>query len=233
MISKIGGAVQRNYYNFRQDILYLNDYIIPLFVLLGFDLTQKEKIIDILLAPNPFSAIRRAYFEKEVEGYRNGKLKIESLLSRTTLAMRDETVDEREKRIDKEIIRNLKKKYGKIYNKYIEIYKTDSLNYNKYGLEILRDSLILDNKGFSIDVDKYIKIYSDYLEANGSTTFEEHKAVADAINHFFGGAVEITIKELERYFKVENGIVIPNPKSINQNAYIRLGYKGKCRIIKK
>ena len=53
------------------------------------------------------------------------------------------------------------------------------------------------------------------------------------LNKFFNGSVEITQKELEKYFIIECGAVKPNPKSINKTDYARLGKrviaKGKVK----
>ena len=63
------------------------------------------------------------------------------------------------------------------------------------------------------------------MEAYESKNQEQHQEAANAINRFFNG-IEITQEELARYFTIEYGAVKPNPKSINRNDYMRLGYKG-------
>ena len=62
---------------------------------------------------------------------------------------------------------------------------------------------------------------------------QQHQAAADAINRFFNGAVEITQKELDRYFILEYGIVKPKPTSITKQNYARLGVRSLKKTDKK
>lgn len=226
-IWKIGGAMQRDYVDFRKEIILINESLIPLFILLGFTLRDKDKIIEALIAHYTLDAIRQNYVEIMKEKIRVGKIKLENLLSKHVLEERNETPEHRERRITSQIYRSIGARYKETYKKFEHLYKPPTLAYSKKKVEILRDCLILEPTGFSIDVDKFIDVYGSYLEAKGATTYQTHKALADAINRFFNGAVAITQDELRRYFRLENGIIVPNPNSINREDYLRLGYKGK------
>lgn len=232
-VRKIGGQLKSCYYTFRNSVESVNENIIPFFISLGFTLKDEDRIIDALLANSLKGAIKQTYIELTTEKVKAGKIPLEKILSKVTLKERDETPEEREKRIDREIHRKLVYHYKEIESKFSKYLYYGIPYYNRASFEILREALYLTPTGLSIDVDKYIKIFGDYLEAKGSTTYEEHQRVADTINHFFNGAVEITQNELERYFTIEGGVVKPNPSSITKEDYIRLGYKGKTTIMKR
>lgn len=232
-ITNVGGALEKCYIDFRKDILYLNEKVIPLFIILRFTLEDKERIVRTLLAQTPLVAIKCEYVNKRTEMLKDGKLKIEQVLTSHVLEKRDETQERRERRIENETHRALVNGFRERYKKFLKEYKIPVFTYRKIALELFQESLILEPTGFVIDVDKWMEIYGDYLEAKGSTTFEQHQEVADAINRFFGGAVPITQEELERYFRIENGAVKVNPESVNKKSYLRLGCKGKPKIIKK
>ena len=221
-----------SYWSFNQAIENININIIPFFGLLGFTQEHKEYIVKALLSVKPY-AIKNTYIELITEKVKAGKVKLEKVLSKKTLQEREETQEQREKRLDREIHRALLFRYKELEKKFYKEYKPSTLYYDREALEVLQDSLILTPSGFSIDEDKFIRIFGDYLESKGSTTFEEHKKVADTINHFFNGAVAITQEELDRYFRLDCGIVIPNPLSITRESYLRLGYKGNTKLINK
>lgn len=230
-VRKIGGQLESYYDTLLNSVESVNNNIIPLFIALGFTIEDKDRIIEALLSDYLQGAIKQAYIELNTEKVKAGKIPLEKVLAKKTLEERDETPEEREKRIDREIHRRLLYRYKeheiKFYNSHYLL-----TFYHKESLRILREALYLTPTGLAIDVNKYIQIFGDYLEAKGSTTYEEHQAVADAINHFFNGAVEISEKELKRYFSIEYGVVKPNPSSINRENYIRLGYKGEITITK-
>ena len=215
-----------SYWSFNQAIENININIIPFFGLLGFTQEDKEPIIKALISEKP-QAIKSTFVELTTEKIKAGKIKLEKVLSKKTLQEREETQEQREKRLDREIHRALLFRYNDADKKFHKEYKPSTLYYDREALEVLQNSLILTPSGFSIDEAKFIKIFGDYLESKGSTTFEEHKKVADTINHFFNGAVPITQEEFNRYFRLDSGIVIPNPLSVTRENYLRLGYKGK------
>ena len=175
---------------------------------------------------------KEAYIAKETEKIASGKLNIEKVLSQKTLKKEFPTPEEKEKVYNREIHRALVYRYNKIEDTFRKRYKPSLRGFFKYPIKVCGKALSLTSEGFVIDVEKFIEIYGDYLEANDSQTGKQHQEAADAINRFFNGQVEITDKEMERYFILEDGIVKPNPKSINREGYIRLGYRGKTKVNK-
>ncbi len=232
-LRKIGGQLESCYHTLLKSVESLKEIVIPFFLALGFTLEDKDRVIEALLSDYLNRAIKQAYIELNTEKVKAGRIPLEKILSKTTLKEREETTEEREKRINRELHRRLVYRYKEQEDKFYKSHYYESTYYHKASLRILREALYLTPTGLSVDVDKYIQIFGDYLEAKGSTTYEEHQAVADTINRFFNGAVEITQKELAKYFTIENGVVKPNPSSINRESYIRLGYKGKVTITKK
>lgn len=229
-VRAIGGKLESLYYDFRKDILHLNENYVPFFALLGFKIEDRDILIKALEADDPMRVIKNLFIEYSTENVKEGKLKLEKVLSKKTLAERDETPEEREKRIERETHRALLFRFKDIRSTFIEKYKPSPLYYHREGIKILQGALTLTIHGLGIDVDKFIQIAGDYMEAKGSTTSEEHQEVADTINRFFNGAFPITQKELERYFTIDYGLVKPNPKAINRESYMRLGFKGKVKV---
>ena len=228
-IKKKGGATEHDYLRFKEEIEYLNRNISPLFILLGFSVQDKEAIMQALLSSSgTVLAIERVYIQLFTERFREGIIKPDQILSPKTLEKRDETPEEREKRIEREVHRRLKFRYKTAFSLFMRQYKPEpSLVYDKQHLEIFKDAVILTPSGLSIDAERFLELYSSYMEAIGSTTNKQHQNVADTINRFFNGAVEITEKELKKYFILKHGVVKPNPEAINRESYTRLGYKGK------
>jgi hypothetical protein len=226
-IRKIGGRLLSDYYTFRNSVVFVNENYIPLFYLLGFNHPEdRDIIIDCLLNSSITIAAKRAYIAKRMEQAASGKLKLEKLLSKRTLTKEYDTPEEKEKVFKRATHRALVFRYNKIEDIWKEEYKPYLYGYGsftKLPLKLCREALSLSEEGLYIDVDKFIGIYSDHLKASGSKRGKLHQEAADAINRFFGGAVEITDKEMKMYFSLSNGIVIPNPTSINEEGYLRLG----------
>ena len=224
-IRKIGGRLKGDYLTLRNTVLFVNENYIPLFYLLGFNHPEdKDIVIDCLLNSSITLAAREAYIDKRMEQVASGKLKLEKLISKHILTKEYDTPEEKEKVFKRETHRALVFRYNKIENIWKEEYKPYLYgSFTKLPLKLCREALSLSEEGLYINVDKFIEIYSDHLKASGSQRAKLHQEAADAINRFFGGAVEITKEEMERYFSLSNGIVIPNPTSINKEGYLRLG----------
>lgn len=114
----------------------------------------------------------------------------------------------------KQSIKDYKKNYGLFY------YEVDA--YYKRIISLCIDNLYLTDYGAEIDVVKFIAFYKDRMAASESIIGKLHIEAAEALNRFFGGAVPITQKELERYFSFE-GIVKVRQDSVNLESYSRLG----------
>ena len=117
--------------------------------------------------------------------------------------------------------------YGK--NHYLDLYGLDG--YYKRIIILCKDSLYLTDYGAEIDVEKFIAFYKDRMAASESIIGKQHIEAAEALNRFFGGAVPITQKELERYF-IFDGIVKVKQSSVNLESYSRLGNRVIKPIIK-
>lgn len=224
-IQKIGGRLRSDYYTFRNSVVYVNENYLPLFYLLGFNRPEdRDIVIDCLLSNGITIAAKRAYIARGMEQAASGELKLEKLLSKRTLTKEYDTPEEKEKVFKRETHRALVFRYNKIEDFWKEEYNPYLYSsFTKLPLKLCREALSLSEEGLYIDVDKFIGIYSDHLKASGSKRGKLHQEAADAINRFFGGAVEITNDEMERYFTINHGEVIPNPTSINKEGYLRLG----------
>ena len=231
IISKVGGALEEDYHTLLKILSNLNTSYFPFFSFLGFNSEEDtDAVIDILLSNYPFITAKEKFIEKGTEQVRSGKVRIEDVISKYTQTKEYPTPEERERIYDRELHRKLALTYRTLRKKYHEKMGLPSGGYPKKPIEVCRKALLLTTKGFIVDEDKFVEIYWDYLEANDSQTGKLHQEAAEAVNRFFGGQIEITEIELGRYFVLEDGILIPNPKSINREDYMRLGYRGKKQI---
>ena len=137
------------------------------------------------------------------------------------------TPEEKDKIFKRETHRIFSTRYTQIDKCFRKKYGYMQRRYNRLPLKICREALSLVPGGFIIDADKFVEIYGDFLEAHNSQIGKQHLEAAEAINRFFGGKVEVTEKELKKYFIIEDGILKPNPKSITSQNYMRLGYRGE------
>lgn len=229
-ISKIGGRLSSDYYHLQGAIEMLNDNVIPLFQLLGMDEPgDKDDIIDALTGRNSFLITSRSIFIANMtKKVTEGKIKKEKILSKITLGKSLSDPEAEKQRIERELHRKLCFKYNEVKSYYVKnyYYSIASYSYCAPALKICREALEYSPSGLSINEEKFIELYSSYIEADESDRRKQHQEAADGINRFFGGAVEITDKELERYFMIENGILKPNPLSVNIESYMRLGSSG-------
>lgn len=235
-IKAIGGKVVNDYCTLRQDILFINDNLLGFFYLLGYRKPgDVSEIIDILLIPSPiFNTTKEPWIKRQIKKVEEGKVGIEKYLSAKMIKRISEaTEEEAEKLRRKELHRSLSLEHKKIYRYYLDKFKPSPLGFRRVTIQIFRDSIRYTDNGLEIDVDKFLEIYLPYIEAYESETRQLHQAAADAINRFFNGAVEITQKELDRYFILEYGIVKPKPTSITKQNYARLGVRSLKKTDKK
>ena len=233
-IRKIGGRLESDYYNLRGVVLYHNENLIPLFYYLGLAKEEnKDRILEALQKGR--SGAASLFFDLKTQAIEEGRLPIEKVVSAKSIAKKYPTKEQKESQMRRAIKIGLKNIYEKIEKEWEEDCKPSFSSFFSQHSNILtlcRDTIKLTPSGLAIDVDKFIQFYTDFLEADESTTKKQHQEAADALNRFFNGAVEITQKELERYFLIEYGIVKPNPESINKESYARLGAR-TCKVSKK
>lgn len=230
-IQKIGGALDSDFRQFRQVIETINMYYFPLFYLVGFRSPEyTDKVVEILLSNYILRRTKEAYIDRATERVESGNIKLEKVLSKRLLEKEYSSPEEKDKTFKREIHRALARKYTEIEDYFIKEYKFIPIGFFKLPLKIFGKALSLTSEGFKINEEEFTNMYWDYMEANESQTGKLHQEAANAINRFFGGKVEITNKELDRYFIIEDGIVKTNPNSINKEGYLRLGYRGKTKI---
>jgi hypothetical protein len=225
-VKRIGGKFEGDYLTFRDSVAFINENYIPLFYLLGFNHPEdKDIIIDCLLSGESIAySAKKAYIEKGMERVASGKLSLEKLLTKRLLIKEYPTPEEREKRLKTAAHKALTFRYKKLKEIWEKEYEPPLYNsFAKLPLQICREALFLSEEGLIINLDKFIETYTDHLKASGSKRGKLHQEAADAINRFFNG-VEITYKEMERYFILSNGVIKPNPNSMNTESYLRLGH---------
>lgn len=224
-IKRIGGKLYEDYLSFKKEVDYINIYYFEFFSLLG--LTDD---INCIIEALQSHKVEMVFFEKVARDISEGRIPKEEFISPPTIqyAKRYAFTDpEKVMRREQRSIRyNIKLKYKEIGEKFLEENKMLPFNprHNKKALEICGGSLYVTPEQIAIDVNKFIDIYSSYLSALKSETNRLHQHAADAMNQFFNG-VEITQKELERYFTLEAGVINVKPKSVSKIDYARLGWR--------
>ena len=227
LIGKIGGKLQSDYLTLRAAVDEMNEKFFAL--LYYFDLVRFDDAQNAIVALAGGSKGIACYFiERISQDYREGKVKKEKVLKAKWIVDENTPPEEREKRLKKEnteLHRSLSLKSKQILNEYrknhyLDYYGVDS--YYKRIIILCKDSLYLTDYGAEIDVEKFIAFYKDRMAASESIIGKQHIEAAEALNRFFGGAVPITQKELERYFSFE-GIVKVRQESVNLESYSRLG----------
>ena len=231
-IRKIGGRLESDYYSFRSLVLYHNANLIPLFCALGLGKEEyKDRVLDALQTGR--GGVFALFVDIYTQAIEEGRMKVERVVKAEAIAKEYPTREEKEKQMKRAIRNGLRTIYQKIEKEWEEEYKPSYDTYfgsHSKILELCRDTLRLTSSGLEIDVNKFIEFYSDFIEADESTTKKQHQEAADSINKFFNGSVEITQKELEKYFIIECGAVKPNPKSINKTDYARLGKRVIAKV---
>ena len=127
------------------------------------------------------------------------------------------------RKITRKMVQNFNQEFEKIFAKVQRINFDRFTRTNKSEAEdIFFDAIIFNpDEGLSIDADKYLEIYESRTEAEKGEIYRKHIAAAEAINAFFGNT-PITKTEMNRYFSFYGKKVIPNPKSVNVQSYMRL-----------
>lgn len=127
------------------------------------------------------------------------------------------------RKITRKMVQNFNREFEKIFAKVQRINFYLFTRTNKSEAEdIFFDAIIFNpDEGLSIDADKYLEIYKSRTEAEKGEIYKKHLAAAEAINSFFGNT-PITKVEMNRYFSFYGKKVIPNPKSVNVQSYMRL-----------
>lgn len=226
-IRQIGGRLAKDYYNIRELVLYNNDNLISLFYYLGLAKEDnKDKILKAL--PKGKMGAASLFIEVNTQAINEGKIKLENVIRVSSINKEYPTKEGKESQMRRAIKIGLTNIFKKKVKEWEDKFKPSvSTFYGAHSetLFLCRDALEFTPSGLAIDVDKFIKFYTDYLEADESTTRQYHQEAADALNRFFNGAVRITQDELQRYFLIECGQVKPNPKSINKESYARLGVR--------
>ena len=224
-VIKVGGKVASDYYRFKSEIEYINENFFWFFFLL--DLTDDiDLIIDTL--NNDLQNLCSVFINKVMRNIEAGKIRKDKFISPKTKAKLESLPPEEQATVwERETKRSLKFLYKKKLRQYQEEYSVYwfETRHNKSALEILRTTLFITPERIEIDGEKFVEVYMDYLAADESETKKIHEQAAAAINRFFNGAVEITQKELSKYFILEYGIVKVNPKSVNITDYARLGIR--------
>lgn len=222
-VRKVGGRLANDYFSFKREVEYINDYFFELFYILNLT-GDIDLIIDTLNdGLHNLCSVFIGKVIRDIEAEKIPKNKFLSSLMKTKL----ESLPPEERAIvwERETKRSLKALYKKIVKQYTDEYRLYDLEtkHHKRAFEICRKTLFITPTRIEIDGAKFVEVYTSFLEADESETKKLHEQVAETINRFFNGAVEITPKELSKYFILEYGKVKVNPKSVNITDYARLG----------
>lgn len=231
LIKKIGGRLETDYFSLRRAVEEMNDKYIRLldyFNLMRYD--DAENVILALL--DGVKGICGYFVESVIKDIQDGKVDKAKILNAKWIVGSDVPPgEEREKRLkkeDTELRRTLKAKYNIALKEYRKDNYIDIFGINYYDRHVILkclSTLYLEEYGVEIDAKKFIAFYTDFMKASESIIGDLHRKAAEALNKFFGGAVPITEKEIERYFSFKNGIVEPNEESITLESYSRLGMR--------
>ena len=224
-IKKIGGKLYEDYLAFKKDVFYINVYYFEFFSRLGMA-DDVSCIIEALQSHK----VGNVFMDKTRRDLDVGKIPKEKFLSQCAMedvARYSSTNPEKARKREENSIRHhLNLEYKNIGEKYLKdnkIYPFDP-RHNHKAMDLCGGALYVTPTQLAIDCDKFIEIYGDHLAASESKTGKLHQKAADTINKFFNG-VEITQKELERYFTLEDGVIKVNPKSMKRENYFRLGWR--------
>lgn len=225
-IAKIGGKLSSDYYHLRNLLDEINEKQVKYLQDLGL-MTDIDTVLTCL--GSELHRIKDIYIRKKTER----KAEKEDKPYLLTTPTKGEQLTEEEKRERRETHRKLTFHYNGIRDKaYKTYYLCDWRTHYGKQLKILKEALFVSDGKIQIDEDKFIEVYGSFIKASESELMKQHQAAADGVNKFFGGAVPITDKELERYFMIEDGIMKVNPLSVNIESYSRLGSRKKIRIVK-
>jgi hypothetical protein len=230
-VTRIGGRLQSDYFSLKRDIEYINAYFFGLFSMLKMD-TDLDLIIEIL--NSEFRKLKIRLTERIIGKIDDGKIPKERFLTKNVNIDIDSLPEEERKKALKRERGNISRAINKTSNRIVEQYLKDNNllslkpRHNKRALEMCRNALFVTPLGIGIDGAKFVEIYKSYMAADESKTKKIHQAAADAINRFFNG-LRVTDDEMSRYF-IFDGIIKPNPQSINLKDYARLGGRKYRRV---
>lgn len=230
-ISRIGGKLAADWQTVKTDIANINRYLFGFIDVLGLTGVSIETIINAI--KTQFSSLRAAYYDKIYNDVKLGIIKKEDYTGAVrmeklkTLSFTPEQM-EKEKRKDITNIRQYaQRKYNKMAENYFGCMNMKDLipKRNARTFEICREAFNITATEITIDIDKFVRIYLDYLRADESNIKQMQMEAAAAINRFFNGTIEVSERELNRYFIFEDGIMKINPDSVNIQSYSRLGFR--------
>ena len=230
LIKKIGGKLEGDYFSLRAAVDEMNRQYFPLLYYFGLNRSDDAANVAIALS-NGVAGIGRYFVERTIRDIEEGKLKKEKVLKAKWIVDENTPPEEREKRLRKESVelhRSLTLRFKQALKDYEKDHRIDYYgvgNYYKNILSLSRNILYVTDYGMEIDVEKFISFYKDRMAASESIIGSLHEEAATALNKFFGGAVPITEKELNRYFDFKTGIAIVRPESVNLESYSRLGIR--------
>lgn len=228
LIKNIGGKLEDAYNTLRAAVDDMNGKFFNLLYYL--DLVRYDDTENVVKAMVEGTRGIAGYFiDRTMRDVEDGKIKKEAVVKAKWIVDENTPPEEREKRLKKEkteIHRSIAlnvKRYIADFRKenYLGSFGIDS--YYKRAILLCIDTLYLEDYGVEIDTEKFIAFYKDRMAASESIIAKLHIEAADALNRFFGGAVPITQKELERYFSFDYGIAEVRQSSVNLESYCRLG----------
>lgn len=212
----IGGRVSEHLHTLKNDIEYINAYLMPLFA--DLQMVDIDLIVDAL--GSNFSELKNLFLDHA----RSGKVDISVYVSRD-LQRELVTMSPEEQAESRRVKRNLSNAYRSVCQKHhaAALCRTDYRQISN-RLRICRAALYLAEDNIKIDEGQFLEIYRRQSELESSITHEKHESAAHAVNEFFNG-LELTERELWRYFRIEHGTMVINPHSVNANDYARLGFR--------
>lgn len=228
-INCIGGRLAADWKTVKNDISNINCYLFGFIKALGLTDIDIETIINAI--NTQFSSLSIAYYNKICKDVELGIIKKEDYTGDKRLQLLQNLTPEQLEKEYKKDITNIrqyaKRKYETIFKDFFGSRNIKGLipKRNARTFEICREAFNITATEITIDVDKFARIYLDYLRADESIIKQMQVEAAAAINRFFNGAVVINEKELKRYFILEDGVIKINPDSVNIQSYSRLGFR--------
>lgn len=230
LIKKIGGKLESDYNSLRMAVDEMNEEYFPLLYYVGLNRSDDAENVAKALC-NGVDGIRSYFVERTVKDIEEGKLKKEKVLKAKWIVDENTPPEEKEQRLKKEateLHRILSLKFKQALKEYQKENKINIFGISDYfktiiSLCVYNSLFYVTDYGIEIDTEKYIAFYKDRMAASESIIAKLHEEAAKALNNFFGGAVPITEKELNRYFDFRSGIAKVKPGSVSLESYSRLG----------
>ena len=230
LIKKIGGKLESDYYSLRMAVDEMNGEYFPLLYYFGLNRSDDSENVAKALS-NGVAGIGSYFVERTIRDIEEGKIKKEKVLKAKWIVDENTPPEEREQRLKKEateLRRTLNLKFKQALKEYEKERKVNHFGIDGYykniiSLCVYNNLFYVADYGVEIDTEKYIAFYKDRMAASESIIAKLHEEAATALNNFFGGAVPITEKELNRYFDFGSGIAKVKPESVTLESYSRLG----------